>query len=224
MPIAEELRAAIGDVSGVGAWGRDLPREAHVGGLIFHPILGAAVGAAAGAAAQLASAAGTWAAAAAAVAVLAATSPARTFGPPRRSPGRLVGMLAGIAAKLWAVATLPAAARTVALALAAMLGRWSIVVQCYGGTPVAAHGPAARIVGRARLREFGWASALAFGSAMAVLDAIGLLVLLVATLVTMALRVLAYRRAGGVSGATLGVSAEVVETLALVVLAAVARA
>ena len=41
-------------------------------------------------------------------------------------------------------------------------------------------GLAAQLVGRARLREFGWASALAFGATLAALDAVGLVVLLAA--------------------------------------------
>src|SRR5262249_58310415 len=76
-------------------------------------------------------------------------------------------------AKLWALLRVPEAARPVALVLAPMLGRWAVVVQCYGGAPGAARGLAAALVGRARLREFGWASTAAFVVTLAVLGAPG---------------------------------------------------
>jgi cobalamin synthase len=128
-----------------------------------------------------------------------------------------------LVAKLWAVARLPADARTLALLLACMLGRWAVVVQCYGGSPAGVRGPAAQLVGRARLREFGWASAVAFGTTLAALDAVGLVVLLAATLTTLGLRVFAYRRLGGIDGRVLGASSEMVELVVLCVLAGLAR-
>ena len=145
--------------------------------------------------------------------------------PPRALAGtsRLLVLLV-LVAKVWAVARLPDEARAVALPLAAMLGRWACVVQCYGGSVPAGAEAGAALVGRARLREFGWASALAFGITLAALDAIGLVVLLAAILITVAIRVQAYRRHGGVGPWVLGMSTELAETVALVVLAALARA
>jgi len=231
--IADEIRAAAGVVFGLGALGRNLSREARVGGLVFYPVVGAAVGGVAAAVATLAAPLGPLPAAAAGVGVLAAASGGRTIrmlvnvGRQPDGRGRAIAGLAlaasVLAVKVWAVWHSPGAGRTAALILAGMLGRWAMVVQCYGGAPAAGSGEAARLVGRARLREFGWASAIAFAATLATLDAIGLLVLLAATLTTIALRVAAYRRAGGVSGPLLDVSLELVETAVLLVLAALAR-
>lgn len=221
MPIAQELRAAIGGVTGLDALARGLPREARVGGLVFYPLLGAVLGGAAALAARVVAPAGAVPAALAAVAVLAGGSGGRTLRDLGGAGRVVVGLV--LVAKVWAVARLPGDARTIALPLAAMLARWAVVVQCYGGSPAGAPGGAAQLIGRARLREFGWASVVAFGVTLAALDAVGLLVLLAATLTTVGIRVRAYRRHGGVSEPLLGVSAELVETVALLVLAALAR-
>jgi adenosylcobinamide-GDP ribazoletransferase len=217
--IAREIRAAVGAVAGVPALTRDLPREALVGGLLFYPIVGALVGGLAAVAARLAGRFGALAAAVAAVGVLALASRGATLRD-LVAAGWIVPT-AVLGAKLWAVAELPADAR--ALPLAGMLGRWAVVVQCYGGSPAAARGLAAQLVGRARLREFGWASAVAFGTTLAALDAVGLVVLLAATLTTVGIRVLAYRRLGGVNGRVLGASSEMVELVVLGALAGLAR-
>jgi adenosylcobinamide-GDP ribazoletransferase len=219
--IAREIRAAVGAVAGVPALTRELPREALVGGLLFYPIVGALVGGLAAVAARLAGRFGALAAAVAAVGVLALASRGATLRD-LVAAGWIVPT-AVLGAKLWAVAELPADARTLALPLAGMLGRWAVVVQCYGGSPAAARGLAAQLVGRARLREFGWASAVAFGTTLAALDAVGLVVLLAATLTTVGIRVLAYRRWGGVNGRVLGASSEMVELVVLGALAGLAR-
>jgi adenosylcobinamide-GDP ribazoletransferase len=219
--IAREIRAAVGAVAGVPALTRELPREALVGGLLFYPIVGALVGGLAAVAAHLGALFGALAAAVAAVGVLALASRGATLRD-LVAAGWIVPT-AVLGAKVWAVAELPADARTLALPLAGMLGRWAVVVQCYGGSPAAARGLAAQLVGRARLREFGWASAVAFGTTLAALDAVGLVVLLAATLTTVGIRVLAYRRAGGVNGRVLGASSEMVELVVLGALAGLAR-
>jgi cobalamin synthase len=221
VPIADELRAAIGAVFGLRRVSRDLPRATRVAGLLFYPIVGAMAGVLAGLGARLTASLGAWPAAAAAVLILAAASGGDTLR--RLWPSGPVVVVIVILAKVWAVATLPEAGRTVALGLAGMLGRWATVVQCYGGRPLAGPGPQAELVGRARLREFGWASTIAFGTTLAVLDAIGLVVLLLATLTTIALRVRAYRRAGGIDDRSLAASSELVETIVLVALALLAR-
>ncbi len=245
MAIADELRAAVGGVTGLRRVGRGVPREAQVGGLVFYPLVGAAIGLAAVVALRLAGPLGPRLAAIAALVVLAAASGGRTLaglagaagalgapGEPSAVLARLRGRPsaagAAVAAgfflvKVWALLHVPEPARPLALMLAPMLGRWAVVVQCYGGSPVAARGLAAVLVGRARLREFGWASALVFAATLAVLDAVGLVVLLAVTLATVALRVLAYRRAGGLTGRQLAATAEVIETGTLVVLALLAR-
>ena len=222
--VPRALRAAVGVGSAFSAASRGLPRNVLVGGLAVLPAVGAVVGILAGGASRLVSGRGAAAAAIAGVATLAALSAGR----PQRGLATAAAPL-GIAAvavvelaKLWAVATVPAAGRPLALGLAAMLGRWALVVQCYGGRP-SGGGLAAQLVGRARLQEFGWASTLAFGAALALLDAVGLVVLLAAVLVAVGARVLAYRRAGGVSEAALWATVEAVETAALLILAALAR-
>ena len=245
MAIADELRAAVGGVTGLRRLGQGVPREAQVGGLVFYPLVGAAIGLAAVASLRLAHPLGPRLAAVAALVVLAAASGGRTLAGlasaagalgARGGPSAMLARLrarpsaAGVAvaagfflAKVWALLRVPEAARPLALTLAPMLGRWAVVVQCYGGSPGAARGLAAVLVGRARLREFGWASALVFAATLAVLDAVGLVVLLAVTLATVALRVLAYRRAGGLTGRLLAATAEVIETVTLVVLALLAR-
>ena len=221
MAILQEIRAAVAAVAGLPALARDLPREALAGGLVFYPVVGALLGGAAAVAGRLAEPLGSLPAAIAANGVVTLASRGRTL---RVLPpvGRLLPA-AVVAGQGWALAHLPADARTLALPLACMLGRWAVVVQCYGGSPAGARGLAAQLVGRARLREFGWASALAFGATLAALDAVGLLVLLAATLTAVGIRVLAYRRLGGVDGRVLGASGELVELVALAVLAALAR-
>jgi cobalamin synthase len=105
-----------------------------------------------------------------------------------------------------------------ALALASMLGAWAITVQCYGGAPAGVPGTGAALVGRARFREFGWASLGALGVALAAGDAAGLVVVLVAAAVTVGVRVWAYRRLGGLTGHLLMATRELVETAVLVTL------
>lgn len=221
MAILQELRAAVAAVAGLPRLARDLPREALVGGLVFYPIVGALLGAAGAVAGRLGEPLGSLPAAVAAVGVVALASRGRTLRvlPPA---GRLLSA-AVLGGQVWAVAQLPADARTLALPLACMLGRWAVVVQCYGGSPAGARGLAAQLVGRARLREFGWASALAFGTTLAALDAVGLVVLLAATLTAVGIRILAYRWRGGVDGRVLGASGELVELVVLAVLAGLAR-
>jgi len=220
VPIVQEIRAAVAAVAGIPALA-DLPREALVGGLAFLPVAGAALGAAAGATAHLAEPLGTLPAAVAAIGMVALVARGRTLRdltPPARSLS--VALLAG---QVLATALIPPAARVLALPLACMLGRWAVVVECYGGSPVGASGLAAQLVGRARLREFGWASAVAFGTTLAALDAIGLVVLLGATLTAVWVRVVAYRRLGGVDGRVLAVSGELVALVVLAALAGLAR-
>jgi len=220
--ITRELRAAVGGVTGLDGWTRTASREDLVGGLVFYPVVGAVIGGVAAVAAHAVQPLGGLAAAVVAIVVLSGLSRGR----PLRglSQAGWIAAAATLVLKLWAIAAMPDGARFLALPLAGMLGRWAVVVQCYGGSPAGAEGLAAALIGRARLQEFGWASAVAFGTALATLDAIGLVVLLAATLTTIGIRVLAYRRLGGVNGPVLGASSELVETVTLAVLAGLARA
>jgi adenosylcobinamide-GDP ribazoletransferase len=142
----------------------------------------------------------------------------------RGTPGPLgsIVALAALAARVVSLAALPPASRTVALLVAPMLGAWAIVVQCYGGVPGGADGPVA-LVGRARFREFGWASVTALGVTLAIGDAVGLVLILAAAAATVGLRVHAYRRLGGLTGRLLAATRELVETVVLVTLGALAR-
>jgi hypothetical protein len=129
--------------------------------------------------------------------------------------------LALLAAKLAAAAAVPAPALTSALMLAAMLGRWAIVVLCYGGTAVVRE-PNDDLPGHAGFGEFAWASLVAFAVTMSAAEAVGLVVLVVAALVTLAIRVVSHRRLGGVGGRVARAAGEAVETAVLAALGVLA--
>jgi adenosylcobinamide-GDP ribazoletransferase len=240
MPVRDELPAAVRSLTGRGA-PASTSRAILVGALAFYPVIGLALGAfAAGVAAVLAplvpSAAGP--AGVLVLVVLTAGRGPQAFasaasallhpGPPAvalarlrdvPAPAAVVVALAATAMRAAAAAVLPAPARTTGLLLAPMLGAWAIVVQCYGGAPVHARGAAAGVVGRARFREFGWASVVALGVTLAAGEPIGLVLVLAASLVTIGLRVWAHRRIGGLTGKLLAATRECVETAVLVTLA-----
>jgi len=241
--VTGELRAALGLLTAWPAPARGARREALAGGLAFFPLVGLGLGAVAAAAAHVT---GTLAPpiggplglavllgltgtrplsglAAAGEALLRPGAAPEALARLRGRPG-IVGMAVGLlalAAKTWAVVTVPAPA--LALVFAPMLGAWAIVVQCFGGAPTLARGVAAVLVGRARFREFGWASLVALGVALGVADAAGLVVALAAALTTVGLRVYCHRRLGGLTGRCLLATRELVETVVLVVLALLAR-
>ena len=242
MGLGRELRAAVGCLTALGP-PADAPRDVLAGGLAFYPVVGLAVG---GVAAAVASAVGLVSvraagpagvlalaavsggrgsrALAATTALLGRGSPAARLAALRGStaPVGLVLAAAVLALRAVAAAVLPAPARTTGLLLAPMLGAWAIVVQCYGGTPAHARGVAAALVGRARFREFGWASVVALGVTLATGEAIGLVVVLAASLTTVGVRVFAHRRIGGLTGRLLWATRELVETAVLGILALVA--
>src|SRR5690242_3287465 len=182
MPVRDEASAAVRSLTGLGA-PRTASRAVLVGALAFYPVVGLALGAAAAGVASavapvLPSAAGPvgvlvlivltagrgpQAFASAASALLHPGPPAVALGRLRDvpAPAAVVVALAATATRAAAAAALPPPARTSGLLLAPMLGAWAVVVQCYGGAPVHARGAAAALVGRARFREFGWASVVA---------------------------------------------------------------
>src|SRR5438477_500514 len=131
--------------------------------------------------------------------------------------------LAAGASRAAPAAVLPPPARTTALLLAPMLGAWAVVVECYGGAPTHASGTAAALVGRARFREFAWASVTALGMTLAVGEPIGLVIVLAASLATVGVRVYAHHRVGGLTGRLLAASRELVETVVLVTLGVLAQ-
>ena len=236
-----ELGAAVGCLTAFRHPAAGASREALAGGLAFYPVVGLALGAVAAAAgavapalggpvgvlvlAALAGAQGFCGLAAAAGAFLRQGTAAAALARLRGRPS-ILGVavaLAALGAKMWGAAVLPPPARASALLLAPMLGAWAVVVQCYGGSPTHARGPATALVGRARFREFGTASVTALGVTLAVGEAVGLVLVVVAALITVGLRVHAHRRLGGLTGRLLAATREVVETGVLVTLGLLAR-
>lgn len=108
--------------------------------------------------------------------------------------------------------------QALALVLAPALGAWSRVVQCHGGRP-APGSEGDPLVGRATFREFGWASILAIGGALALFDALGLVAVLAAVLPTLVLRAALHRRARGMPSWGPATSGRVAEAVVIVVLA-----
>jgi cobalamin synthase len=214
MRVFRELMAAFGLGTGAVSLARDVPRETLVAGLAWLPVVGGAIGASAAVATSIAAPLGPTVAALAGFVVLSGLD-----GRWRR------GTVAVVAAAVSAAAlvAMRPAGRPAALLVAPMLARWSVVVQCYGGAPVAAATGRSVLVGRARFREFAWASLTALGTALVLLDAVGLLVAVVTALVTLGVRVVAYRRSRGLDGGTLDATSALVETSALVMLASIGR-
>jgi len=239
MALVEELGAAVGSLTVFRRVAAGTRRESQAAGLAFYPIVGLALGTLAAAAAWLLSSGAVgvlvllalgggrapYALAAAADAALRAGGRLETLARLRATPGWAGGAVAvaALATRLWAAFSLPAPARTIAFLLAPMLGAWAIVVQCYGGAPTQARGPARALVGRARFREFGWASVVGFGVTLGVGEAIGLAVLLMAALTTLGVRILVHRRVGGLTGRVLSATRELVETVVLATLGLLAR-
>jgi adenosylcobinamide-GDP ribazoletransferase len=190
--------------------------------LALYPLVGLALGALAAAAAMATASVAPALAGPAGVLALEALS---RLGPRRALAGvtRLGAPLAAalFAVKLAAAAGVPRPALASALMLAAMLGRWAIVVLCYGGASLDRE-PGDELPGRAAFGEFGWASLTAFAVTLSVAEAIGLVLLLVAALVTLAVRIVSHRRVGGVNGRIVRAAGEVVETAVLAALAILA--
>jgi hypothetical protein len=114
------------------------------------------------------------------------------------------------------------AAGSLALPLAAMLGRWAFVVVAYGSTPAPGDALAARLVRAVSFREFGIASVTAMAVALLLIDAVGLLLLFAIAVGAIALRISVHARRGGISRPALGAAAVVGELTALACCAVVA--
>jgi len=209
MALARELGGAgalaLGRPGLVDGW----PATERIPALAWMPAAGLLVG---GVAALVGRAAGSFGPVPAAL--MSALVLAIAQGGPRRWDLRL-GTAAVSAA---ALAGMAAPARTLALVVAPMLARWAAVVQCYGGLPSPGATGMALLAGRARFREFGIASVTALGTALIVLDAVGLAIAVACILATLTIRVLSYRRAGGLGEGALEATIAVVETLAIVLL------
>jgi adenosylcobinamide-GDP ribazoletransferase len=239
-----ELRGAVAVGAGVRRAAERLPRDVLAAGLAWLPVVGLGVGTVAALVAEAVGRAAPGLAGVAGVLVfeaigggrprlaLAATMAALgrrgaagdVLRRLRARPGVLAlgAALAALGIKLWAGAGL-GGWRTIALLVAPMLGRWAVVVQCHGGSEVHARGPAAALIGRARFREFGFASVTAFAVTLALADGVGLAVVLAAALTTVGLRLNANHRLAGLTGRLLVATSELVETVVLVILAGFAQ-
>lgn len=108
--------------------------------------------------------------------------------------------------------------RGLALLLAPLLGRWSLVVLAIGARSA---GEANRKFNPAiTFREFGWTSVFTGAVLAGCADAVGILIFVAAAAVALSLRLLCHRLLGGVSWPALCVCVHVVETLLLAAFAA----
>jgi hypothetical protein len=199
MRVFAEVGTALRDLSVLGRWRSPAGGAAHGPALAWYPLVGLGLGALAAAVSR---ALPDGAAGPLGVMVLAVLA-GRTDG----------AALAGVVGRAVIAAFLPPGALAAALLLAPMLGAWAVTVQSYRGGR--AGGERGR---RAGFREFGWASVTAFGVTLAIGDLVGLIVVVVAALVTTAVRVVAHRGPGW-RRQLLGASREAVETTTFVVLA-----
>lgn len=220
--VLEAAKAALGCLTFLSAAATTASREALVRGLVFYPAVGLALGTIAALATVWLGTPGGPVAVILVLVLEGGRGPvalARPGNAARPTPVGVVTAALAFGGKLWAAAVLPPALRPAALLVAPMLGAWAVVVQCYGGSPGRARGVAAALIARARFQEFGWASTLAFAVTLALADALGLVMLVAAAVVTVAVRAVAYRRLGGLTGRLLMATRELVETVVLVVLA-----
>jgi small basic protein len=220
MPLAAEVAAAAGALTLARRPGAGAPEAVRAAALAWYPAVGLGVGAASAAVAVLAArVAPALAGPAGVLAAVALTGGQGARDVARAARASPAAALVPVVLRAAAASALPGAARTLGLAVAPMLGAWAVVVQCHGGMPVRGS-----LVGRARFREFGWASLTAFAVTLGLGDALGLVLLLAAAATTLGVRVVAHRAAGGLAPAVPGATRELVETAVVAVLAAVVRA
>jgi cobalamin synthase len=152
---------------------------------------------------------------------LAALAGRTDHAPPPGSvgPGTRLAMLAILACKTAVLAATAESLLGYALFLGATLGRWAPVVLAYGARPVRAQPGDSLAVGRVGFREFGWASVLAIGLALVAADALGLVVAVVASAVSTAMRLWTYRTRGEMTAGMLVAAIEIVESAVFAVLA-----
>ena len=147
-----------------------------------------------------------------------------------RSGPRWVAVSLGISAaalstsaKWWAIADTPLGGLGLSLPLAVMLGRWAFVVQAYGSQSGEESGAGAIFPRAMEFREFSFASVFAMATCLVLADAIGLIFLLWTAVQTVVVRIAVHRWCGGVTRHTLAAGAELAETAALLLAAALAR-
>lgn len=126
-----------------------------------------------------------------------------------------VALLVGKAAALG----LGSQAQELALVLAPVLGRWTIVVLGIGARD--ANAPGRKFNPAIAFREFGWTSVFT-GAALAwSADAVGILIFVAAAATVLALRLLCHRFLGGVRWTSLCLSAHLIEALLLTAFTAI---
>jgi len=115
------------------------------------------------------------------------------------------------------------AARTSALVMASMLGRWSIVPVGYGLKTGERWGLGLPFEGGMEFREFAVSSVIALGLTLALYGGLGLIVVVVLALLILGLRLLFSRRFGGVSGFALAGASAMVEIAVIATIAMIAQ-
>jgi len=133
---------------------------------------------------------------------------------PRASAAGYVVAGVAFAAKLWALFR-PGPLRPWALLFAPMLGCWAMVVVAHNARLARVGAPGPRFEPGITFREFGWASVVAVGLALALLEAVGLVVALGAAVVAVVLRLLWHRWLGGLNEPTLHTTREAAEVAVL---------
>jgi cobalamin synthase len=207
-----ELAAAVGALTVARGLAATASPAVRAAALAHYPAVGLVAGAVAATAAMAAAAIAPALAGPVGVALLAALGGARGVLPAAAAAVRL--------ALAWA---LPLRLVPLGVVVAPMLGAWAVVVQCHGGVPAPGHRNDAQPIGRARFREFGWASVVAFGVTLGLAEAVGLVLVVAAALVTLAVRLASYRRLGGLTGELLVATRELVETVVLAALLVLAQ-
>lgn len=109
--------------------------------------------------------------------------------------------------------------RMLAVLLPPMLGRFAMVVLAHGSREAIASGEPRRFDPGVGFREFAVASVMTFAVAFALAEALGLVIVIVVSALTVALRLYFHRRLGGVNEHSLGAVAETTETLSLLLFA-----
>ena len=132
----------------------------------------------------------------------------------------LLMLFAEIAA-LSAIASPPARAR--ALVLAMLLSRWAIVPIGYGLPPLEKTGLGIAYFGRITFFEFGISSVIALSAAMGLYDVVGLAAIVAVALTILGLRLLISRRLGGAGGNALAAGAGVCELVTLAAVLALSK-
>jgi cobalamin synthase len=140
---------------------------------------------------------------------------ARLAGGARRAVGA-AAVVSVVGFKLAALSQVAPELRDTALLYAPMLGRWAMIVLAFGSLRARAGESA---LGRGMtFREFGLGSVFALLVTLATVAARGLVAILVLAVVTVAARIAAHRRWGGVSDDVAAAGSELGEAVALVIL------